>query len=249
LHAALSVVLARSCRLNTIRSRAMVPNKILQRVFFVRVGNGAGTAFALESSGRQYLVTARHVVESLQIPGPLQVFRNNAWQATNVVSLWLSPSGADLAVIGLVQLLPVAGTVFVGPDTTFFLSERVFFLGFPFGMTMNVGAANNGYPVPFVKHGIIASFSQRIGNESRLLFLDGHNNNGFSGGPVVTVSADHRVGVHGVVSAYHFNNEPIMLNGQPSGLTYNANSGLVIAYDLKEALEHIATTPEGAAVF
>lgn len=40
-------------------------NNILFRVLFIKVGNSYGTAFTIERSGKQYLVTARHMVKNL----------------------------------------------------------------------------------------------------------------------------------------------------------------------------------------
>ncbi len=60
------------------------------------------------------------------------------------------------------------------------LSQDAFFLGYPFGMGTYIHEVQAW---AFVKKGIISSFGKLGG--VRRIFLDGMNNPGFSGGPVV----------------------------------------------------------------
>ncbi len=135
----------------------------------------------------------------------------------------------------------------LGGASSFFLSQQIFFLGFPFGLNMEGGQVNNGYPIPFVKTGIVASFSPVSGG-SQVIYCDGHNNPGFSGGPIVTVSAKNEVTAIAVVSAYRYNEDPVLLNGVDTGLTYRANTGLVIGYGINEALLQAEAAGDGATV-
>ena len=43
----------------------------------------------------------------------------------------------------------------------------------------------------------------------------------------------------GVVSGYRYEDQPVLMNGQPTGITYRANSGLVIAYGVRELMDYI----------
>jgi hypothetical protein len=112
---------------------------------------------------------------------------------------------------------------------------------------MDVGSLNNDFPIPFVKTGIVSSFILNPPS-SMLIFLDGYNNPGFSGGPIVTVSGSNEVTVIGVVSGYRYNDDHIMVNGKFTGLTYRANTGLVIGYGVSEVLTRIAGSPIGTPV-
>ena len=56
------------------------------------------------------------------------------------------------------------------------LSENVCFLGYPFNFATGDKGINAGFPVPFVKKAIVSAF------EDSTIYLDGHNNPGFSGG-------------------------------------------------------------------
>lgn len=94
---------------------------------------------------------------------------------------------------------------------------------------MDAAQINNGFPVPFVKTGIISSFSPKSGG-SQLTCCDGYNNPGFSGRPIVVIAPKDKVLVIGVVSDYRYNEDPVMLNGADTGLTYRANTGLIIGW-------------------
>ena len=226
----------------------MVPSNILQRTFHISHKGATGTGFTVDVDGRQYLATAKHVVDGLAPESSIGVMRNGTWQGVDIGEVWHSPTGADVALLSLKnQLSPAHQIVVLGDSASYSLSQQIFFLGFPYGLHMEAGLINNGYPVPFVKTGIVASFSLVSGG-SQLIYCDGHNNPGFSGGPIVTVSAQHLVTVIAVVSAYRHNEDPILLNGADTGLSYRANTGLVIGYGAKELLVQARATQSGAVV-
>ncbi len=43
----------------------MIKNNVIHRVFYLRYEDNAGTCFTIDIDGRQYFVTARHVVSDL----------------------------------------------------------------------------------------------------------------------------------------------------------------------------------------
>jgi S1-C subfamily serine protease len=226
----------------------VVPSNILQRTFHISHNGATGTGFTIDVEGRQYLVTAKHVVDGLTSESSIGVMRNGTWQDVGFSDIWHSPTGADIALLSLNnQLSPSHQIIVIGDSASYFLSQQIFFLGFPYGLHMEAGIINNGYPVPFVKTGIVSSFSSVSGG-SQLIYCDGHNNPGFSGGPIVTVSAQQQVTVIGVVSAYRYNEDPVLLNGADTGLTYRANTGLVIGYGAKELLVQAKAVGSGAVV-
>lgn len=225
----------------------MIPINILQRTFHISYNGATGTGFTIDVEGRQYLVTAKHVVNGLTPESSIDVMRDGAWQGIDIGEVWHSPTGADVALLSLKNQLSPSHQVVVGNSASYFLSQQIYFLGFPFGLHMEAGIINNRYPVPFVKTGIVASFSSVIGG-SQLIYCDGYNNPGFSGGPIVTVSAQQQVTVIAVVSAYRYNEDPVLLNGASTGLTYQANTGLVIGYGVEELLVQAQVARSGAIV-
>ena len=142
----------------------MVPNKIIQRTFHIAHGDSIGTGFTIDVDGRQYLATARHVISDLESNSEIGVLRNGEWQQSAIGAVWHSPTGADVSLISLQhQLSPPYPIKHVGPENNFYLSQQIFFLGFPYGMHMEAGQVNDGFPVPFVKTGIVANFSMLSG--------------------------------------------------------------------------------------
>ncbi|WP_353632526.1 serine protease [Pseudomonas canadensis] len=223
----------------------MITSSIIQRTFSIKAGDSSATGFTVDIDNLQYLVTAKHVIENLNKEDGLDVYHDGQWKELPIKKLWMSDSGADLALISFHQQISPSHKVNLEPHSGYFLSQTAYFLGFPFGLKLEAGQTNNGYPVPFVKSAIISSFTlSKTGSET--IFLDGLNNPGFSGGPIVTTNPDHSTNIIGVVSGYRYSNDPIHINGKDSGLTYKSNTGLVIGYTIKEILDEARSSQSGA---
>lgn len=225
---------------SSVWSQGMVPSNILTRVFHLKVGNEAGTGFTVEVDGRQYLITARHLLPSSPPSGTIEVFRGDAWQTVTFQSVQVEPASVDIAVLALpIQLSPTLPVRLGFNDC--FLSQTVFFLGFPYNLTVNGHDLNNGFPLPIVKHGIIAGFGER----DEPFLVDGINNPGFSGGPVVISDQQANAGILGVVSAYRVEQAPVLAENVRTSLAVNLNTGLLVAYRLDPALNAIRRNPIG----
>ena len=90
-------------------------------------------------------------------------------------------------------------------DITALLGDEGFFMGFPYGLsTSDRGNTNAGFPLPLLKKAVFSGNS--LMNDIYVLLLDGHNNPGFSGGPVLfkdrLKSGDNKYHLIGVISAY-----------------------------------------------
>jgi hypothetical protein len=104
---------------------------------------------------------------------------------------------------------------------------------------------NASFPIPLVKKGIVSSF---ITGNQRLdyLLLDGHNNPGFSGGPVFySVLGQHDFRVAGVISGYRYEWHPVFSGGQETPLTYQYNTGIIISVGIQVAVDLIKANPIG----
>jgi S1-C subfamily serine protease len=224
----------------------MVPTSILERTFHIAFGNQTASAFTIEVENLQYLVTAKHVLDGWRDDLSVQIMRNKEWSNLTIKNVWLAPSDADVALISLSSQLSPTHDIVVGGALSFFLSQQMYFLGYPFGLRLDFGQVNSHYPLPFVKTGIVSGFSLR-GAGSQILFCDGHNNPGFSGGPMITIDPDRRVHVIGVVSGYRHHDDPILYNGAETGLTHRSNTGLVIGYGLEEVIAQARIFADGAS--
>lgn len=200
----------------------MVPSEILTRLFSLRVGNQLATGFTIEVDHRQYLITARHFVDSAPDANRIEVFRNSAWTSISFQRIVVSAAVIDIAILAVSEQLstpmPVAFS-FKGAS----LSEQVFFLGFPFGLSIQGTALNRGFPLPLVKHGIIAAF--RTDDQPGQPFLiDGINNPGFSGGPVVRLPRRGQPTIIGVISGYRASQEPVYDSFGKTPMSVQANT-------------------------
>ena len=226
------------------KAEGMVNRAVLERVFSIQMGDKRGSAFTIEVEGRQYLITARHITEPRPKDGLIQVFRESGWLNLPYQQITVLPASVDIAVLALQQQLSPTSLVVTASAGQTFLSQEVFFLGYPFNLAIQGVAVNNGYPLPFVKRGIVAAF-QQIGQPTGFLIVDGINNPGFSGGPVVDVRNIDRPAVIGVVSGYRFNEEPVFRGKTRTKFNVQANTGLLIAYPIERAIEAIRRKPIG----
>jgi len=231
-----------------MEANPVISGNVLQRVLFIRNGDQVGTAFTIEIDERQYLITARHLVPPESNPLLIDVFSNGQWSRVNVTTILIVPDDVDISVLAApIQLTP---TPPINVDGSCHLSEQVYFLGFPYGLKMdedNATSINNGLPLPFVKHAIISTF-EGLGLSNRYL-LDGFNNPGFSGGPVVRGGQNpNQMTIIAVVSARHLIQEPVVVAGRPSAMTVPISTGIMVAYPINRAVEAIRQHPIGFVV-
>jgi len=220
----------------------MVPSNVLQRVFNLRMGAVSGTGFTIEVDNREYLITAKHVIGSSAPSGTIEIFHDNKWVSGPYRLIQVEPEAVDIAVLALDQQLGAVLPVTLGMKGAF-LSETVFFVGFPYGLSIEGGVVNSGYPLPLVKHGIIAAF---FNQEGRPFIIDVINNPGFSGGPVVIAQNPQNPNIIGVVSGYRASVEPVFQQGQKNpDLSVQTNTGLLIAFEIDYAVKAIQKNPIG----
>jgi hypothetical protein len=247
--------------------------------------HGRGTVFSIDVDSREYWITAKHLFTGIE-SGPQGEFSAKTVQASILSSLgsgdtgegqnwqtWTFTTidpGKDIDILVLVAdhlILPYPrdfnlkfGSVgmLLGGDCTF--------LGFPYGGGWKSKWSSTGQWLwwPYIKH---CTVSGTLGDPNALVHvLDGINNKGFSGGPVLfdTGANQH---VFAVISGYH--TEPLevlpsstlgdasasavppppQLAGQDStansGQIVEANSGFIIAYDIDPAIKAIRANPIG----
>jgi S1-C subfamily serine protease len=80
----------------------------LHRVFSVRSGDNAGSAFALDVEGRQYLASAYHVVKDATETASLDIFRIDRWVPFVVNTVGIDTE-LDIAVLALQEQIARSG--------------------------------------------------------------------------------------------------------------------------------------------
>lgn len=206
------------------------------RIQVVRKDKNAvtGTAFFIDVHGREYLVTAKHVLAERDPAAPICINHHGKWVAVQHRLVGDAPDGIDISVLALPARL-------VDPDLSLpptggglVISQEVYFLGFPFGMSSDIGDLNNNYPLPFVKRATLSSFEHR-NDLLHKLYLDGINNPGFSGGPVVFFH-EGAFKVCGVIHGFEARPSPLFMGGNRVEAYVSENTGIIHAFGIGYAV-------------
>jgi hypothetical protein len=284
----LSAIMFFSCRSHG--QSAQVTNTALFRTFMIETNVGRGTAFSIDVDDREYWVTAKHMFTGIKT-GPAGVFTTKTVQA-NILSQtgdgdeghdlhWATETftaidpGKDIDILVLVpdhlligyardfNLKAGAEGIGLGGDCEF--------LGFPYGGGWKSQWTDAKSPdaktwlwLPYVKHCTPSARLQEKG--LGIWVLDGINNEGFSGGPVLYGTGANQK-VFAVISGFH--PEPLevlpapapgekqtssippppTLPGEKSKELekeiVNANSGFILAFDIDPAIKAIRDNPIG----
>jgi hypothetical protein len=173
---------------------------------------GQGTAFTLDVDGKQYLVTAKHMVKGLKPEDTIQLRKYNA--AGNLkwvdfrMKIYMCDDPVDIAVLVPHEQLTISGSMEPHSGDLAFGAD-LYFVGFPFGMAMEFTEASAGVsvtsPFGYVRKATLSAIrSGKTGHVvSTQIILDGYNLGGFSGSPVInTPDANGDPGVIAVISGF-----------------------------------------------
>lgn len=257
----------------------------LQRTFMIQTIHGRGTVFSIDIDNREYWITAKHLFTGIET-GPQGEFLTKSVQANILapvgngdkgeVQNWQTfpfttiDPGKDIDILVLVPDHLLLG--FPRDFNLNFGSEHMFlggdcmFLGFPYGAGWRTKWSSSGQWLwwPFVKH---CTVSGALSDPDVVVHvLDGINNKGFSGGPVLWNTGPNQR-VFAVISAYRTEAlevlpssilgddhasavpPPPQLPGQDTTASSNqvveANSGFIVAYDIDPAIKAIRANPIG----
>lgn len=234
------------------------------RVRRLVTGGASGTSFTIEVDSRQYMITAKHVVAGMV--GNAKVTIHADANNNEEIDVEIYPCGGTIDVAVLVPKKQITVNYPLLPQSKgAHISQEMFFVGFPFSdyaLTTHDGQSAIG----FVRK---ATFSaQQNENGVTTLYLDGTNNPGFSGGPVVYWDANDQNGpmrVAGVVSGYRSDlaevlgaasiaaadvakEDPASIRRKadgsfikliPTGQWVVTNTGVVVAYPIDYAVDLI----------
>ena len=228
--------------------QAQVPtSNVLYRVLRLRHAGATGSSFTVEVDGKQYLITARHLLKDFK--GEIELWVGKTWSKRKASAIYPSKASVDIAALDLGR--PITVTFPLEPSSGgLTLGQQAFFLGYPHGLGSSVSVSDlpPGFgEIPFLKSGIVSALDERDPN-AWIIYLDGQNNSGFSGGPIVFWhAASKSFRVAGVVRGYRNEALPVLKRkdlGDPAAKAHNelftrANSGIVIGYDIRHIVEAI----------
>ena len=237
-------------------------------------GDSFGTGFTLEADGRQYLITAKHVVAGLKADGTIEIRQGERWWPIPV-KVFRCDDPIDIGILvppkQLTVTFPLEPTM-AGVQ----YGQDVYFVGFPYGLFTSGQDLNAGLPLAFIKKAIMSASTNDHGAD--VIFLDGQNNPGFSGAPIVFRDLnknDSTFKVMGVVSGFRFDRNPVLKPVQikaedvrphdiargrivrRDGRLYRLdetedlvdfNTGIITGYNISHALDLIKRNPIGPKV-
>jgi hypothetical protein len=237
---------------------------------------GRGTIFSLDVDQREYWITAKHILNGAERP-PYGDVRSKSERLkilnpTLQGEQWLTVDfsvldpGQGIDIVVLAPRDPILSNP--PPNVTPSTGGIAFggeceFLGFPYGGGWRaiLGDGTSTW-MPYVKHCFLSGLPQE---EKRFWVLDGINNAGFSGGPVVYGTGPQQQ-VFGVVSGYLTEPTDVISSSlrqvpQPpqrprkgsqamggagrAKQRVNVNSGFIIAFDIQYAIQAIHKNPVG----
>jgi hypothetical protein len=169
---------------------------VFYRVLMIHTVNGQGTGFTLDVDGKQYLVTAKHMVTGLKLEDTIQVRKYDAAGNLKWVDLKMKifncDDPVDIAVLVPREQLTISGPLEPSGDgESPPFGQDVFFVGFPYGLSMEFTSATSEIsvttPFAYVRRAILSAMkSAKAGEVVNTEFIsDGYNLGGFSGSPVV----------------------------------------------------------------
>ena len=228
-----------------VAAQDAVPQEIMERTFLIRWGNSAGTAFTIDYQGRLYVVTAKHVVSgdpptAEGVPlrdAVLQIKHNDQWVDLKTIrTLYSASKDADIAVFETDQRTLVPYEIQpAGEDGGVTFGQQVWFIGYPFGL----GTDLSGRLLPFLKRGTMSALDKSNPN-AVVFYIDGFNNHGFSGGPIIFWDFKlHRYFILGVVHGFRPENAETDVNGQRVATKVLVNSGILVGYSIEHAMAAI----------
>jgi hypothetical protein len=218
----------------------VITANIIHRVFRIKIGDAEGTAFTIDFNGREYLVTAKHVADGIDAEREIGIYAGAGWTDLRVQLVGHATGDVDISVLAAREQLTPSNLPMPATSSGVTYGQDVHFLGFPYGYLGKYVLGPRGYPLPFVKRAAVSLL------DDTLLLLDGHNNPGFSGGPVVFRKPNEPLfSVAAVISSYRFEDEPIYSGMDSTFLTYQYNTGIIEAYSIDIALKLVASNPIG----
>lgn len=227
---------------------------LLTRVFPVRWNDLTGTAFVIDRDHRQYLITAKHVVDGIVSGQELTIRMKHYWYNFKVVVVGIGGPGSDVAVLSCCWPLAHPAANLDTDLSGIAIGQDVFVAGFPFEWGSQVRMGDQISDFPFVRKGTLSNL---LGTEHGIhaLVLDMHNNPGFSGSPVcfrrMAATSENAMVVAGVVTSYPAPERRPVIDDDwrpVDGLFFAENSGFTEAHTIGCVTDIIDRNPVGLRI-
>ena len=215
----------------------MITTNILRRVFRICHNGKTATCYTIEKGKYQYLISASHIFNGSTEINEILIYHDEKWKKLSVQLIFNSAQAGDTIIFKLPHdISPRFSIASFGPKGVL-LGTWSYFLGFPYDFMTPSGDINNKFPLPLIKAALISSCNS-IEHGISTILLDGHNNAGFSGGPVIwnPHNAPQETFIIGTISSY-FSENPITSVTQEKVDLFEVNAGIIKAYWINDLFE------------
>jgi hypothetical protein len=259
-----------------ISGQSAIPTTdILSRVFMIQTQFGRGTIFTIDVDDREYWITAKHMFTGAEHPPYGAITTQSVtfkmldagapgekWIDENFTVIEIEKD-VDIVVLAppmLIMQRPPRGVLADAAGTV--LGGDCEFLGFPYGGGWHTTIEGKPLWLPFVKHCTVSAMlgldnaENKVNEDKKLWILDGINNVGFSGGPVIFRTGTEQK-IMAVISGYVLEPSEVVNSGSklsappiaeqlatPKGKV-NVNSGFMVAFDISYAVQAARKNPIG----
>lgn len=199
---------------------------------FIYQGEQA-TCFYATIKNRFIFVTAKHVFKNTPANGTnidFYTYQDKQWKIASGEFYTDNDPLSDIAVICIYKNVN-SGNPFEIGENYMGLGQDIFFAGYPYGMIPDISIDNSyAQPFPFVKKATLSALEYK--DSTLIIWGDGHNNPGFSGGPIfnkIYKNGRPRTQLIGVISGYRYQKDTVHLNEQKTPYHTKENSGILKA--------------------
>lgn len=85
----------------------MTPTNILQRTYQIQYKENLGTCFTIDKDKRQYIISARHVLDGISNEDIVEIYNENQWKKLKVRLVGVGQNEFDITVLTTdVQISP-----------------------------------------------------------------------------------------------------------------------------------------------
>lgn len=206
-------------------SQNLATKEVLLNTFLIITDSGSLTGFLINKDNEEYLITAKHGFKKRNINNckvSIKLLYDSIYITMTGTYYIHKDSSVDIAVIKLSRNLAKLTPLLVSKVVS--IGENCMFFGYPYSTFFT--KTNIEY-IPFVKKATISAFNKN------LIFLDGINNPGFSGGPVIKYDPQiKRNVIVAVISGFYpeYNSVTDSLKNKMDLLNFYINSGIIFSY-------------------